>query len=434
MENTIPEIGFPALGKKMYSMIAELYPICRSITGGGVRQTLDIIGRYIPLEVHQVPSGTKVFDWTVPKEWNIQDAYVKDSRGEKVIDFRKSNLHILNYSIPVHRKVKLEELKAHLYSLPDHPDWIPYRTSYYSENWGFCLSQNELSALKDDEHEVFIDTTLAPGFLDYGECYIPGKLEDEVLISCHLCHPSLCNDNLSGIALATILAETLKPKDLRYSYRFLFIPGTIGSIAWLSENESRVSQIKHGLVAACVGDPGNPHYKRSRQGDAEIDRVVEYVLKSSGEPFDIEDFSPYGYDERQYCSPGFNLAIGCLSRTPYGRYPEYHTSADNLDLVQPDALSDSLKLYVEIIEILEANRRYRNTNPNCEPQLGKRGLYGAFGGHKEAKAFEMALLWVLNYSDGQHDLLEIAEMSRLDFGMIKEAADLLQTNNLLVSW
>ena len=419
------------VGGSMYELIRELYPICRSITGDGVRETLRRLRNHIPLKVHEVPSGTNVFDWTVPKEWNIRDAYVKNSDGVKVIDFRNSNLHILNYSIPVRKKVSLRELREHLFSLPNHADWIPYKTSYYQENWGFCLSHRQLAELEDDLYEVCIDTSLTQGHLTYGECYVPGAKPDEVLVSCHVCHPSICNDNLSGIALNTILAKHLIGHPLRYSYRFLFIPGTIGAITWLALNEEKVEHIKHGLVVACVGDPGRLTYKKSRQGNAEIDRAVAHVLKHSGEPHDILEFSPYGYDERQFCSPGFNLAVGSLTRTPHGRYPEYHSSADDLQFVQPQYLADSFMKYLSVLKVLEKNKVYVNENPKCEPQLGKRGLYRQMGGKVQNTQTEFAMLWVLNLSDGGCSLLDIAERADLPFDVIDAAASLLCKNGLL---
>ena len=316
------------VGRDMYGLVEELYPICRSITGEGFRQTMNRLRQEIPLAIHEVPTGTAVFDWTVPKEWNIRDAWVKNARGERVIDFRKHNLHVVSYSVPMHRKMRLEELKKHLHSLPEQPELIPYRTSYYTENWGFCLPHNDLLRMGDGEYEVCIDSTLQAGHLTFGEYHVQGQIAEEILISCHSCHPSLCNDNLSGVAVATFLAKHLSSATPRYSYRFLFIPGTIGSITWLSLNEERGRAIKHGLVLTCVGDRGGLAYKTSRRGDAEIDRAASHVLKHSGQQHEIQEFSPYGYDERQYCSPGFNLAVGCLMRTPHGRFPEYHTSAD----------------------------------------------------------------------------------------------------------
>jgi aminopeptidase-like protein len=427
-----PNLDLNGVGREIYKLACELYPICRSITGNGLRQSLRILQQHIPLELNEVPTGTNVFDWTIPKEWNINDAYVKNAVGEKVIDFKESNLHVLNYSVPVRRKIPLTELREHIYTLPDKPDWIPYRTSYYKENWGFCARHRTLEELEDGEYEVLIDSTLEPGSLTYGEYFLKGEREEEVLISCHCCHPSLCNDNLSGMALSTFLAKILTYRDLHYSYRFLFIPGTIGSITWLSLNEDQAFRIQHGLVVTCVGDPGKLTYKRSRRGNAEIDRAAIHVLKYSGQEYEIVDFYPYGYDERQYCSPGFNLAVGSLTRTPHGRYPEYHTSADNLDLVQPEYLGDSIGKYLDVIEILENNKMYLNANPKCEPQLGKRGLYTVFGGRKGDSAFELAMLWVLNMSDGLHTLLDIAEMSSLAFPSIKEAAEVLLDHNLLI--
>lgn len=421
-----------SVGEEMLRFIAALYPICRSITGDGVRRTLAALRELIPLEIHEVPTGTPVFDWTVPKEWNIRDAWIKDSTGRKVVDFQDCNLHVLNYSVPVHERLPLAELRKHLFTLPEKPDLIPYRTSYYKETWGFCLSHNQLQALPEGEYEVRIDSTLEDGSLTYGELFLPGESEREVLLSTHVCHPSLCNDNLSGIAAMTWLARELQARPRRrYSYRFLFIPGTIGSITWLARNEERARRIAHGLVAANLGDPGTFHYKKSRGGDAEIDRAVLAVLKASGEAFGVEDFVPFGYDERQYSSPGFNLAVGSLTRTPYGRYPEYHTSADNLDFVRPEALEGSLRTYLAVVDVLEGNRRYLNLNPKCEPQLGRRGLYRTIGGDDAGRARELALLWVLNLSDGEHSLLEIAERSGMAFATIREAADALLEVELL---
>jgi len=419
------------VGKEMYELIQGLYPICRSITGDGVRQTLNILKRDIPLKVHKVPSDTKVFDWSIPKEWNIRDAYVKDSKGNKIIDFRKSNLHVLNYSIPVQKKVSLEELKEHLFTIPEHPEWIPYRTSYYAENWGFCLTHKQYLGLPDDEYEVVIDSTLENGFLTYGEYFIKGEKPDEILLSSHICHPSLCNDNLSGIALTTFLAKKLSNIPLRYSYRFLFIPGTIGSIAWLSINQHSCFKIKHGLVVSCVGDSGKFMYKKSRQGGAEIDRACINILRNSQKDFEVNNFFPYGYDERQYCSPGFNLPIGCLSRSTHGRYPEYHSSADNFDIVHANFLAESFEVYLSVIDLLEQNKIYINTNPFCEPQLGKRGLYDKIGARSDSKEKQLAMLWVLNLSDGNHSLLDISDKSGLDFKLIKDIAELLLKHNLL---
>jgi aminopeptidase-like protein len=416
---------------KMYQLIERLYPICRSITGNGVRQTLKIVNEYIPLEVMEVATGTQVFDWEVPKEWNINDAYVKNSKGERVVDFRLTNLSVVSYSTPVRKTVSLEELKKHIFTLPEHPDWIPYKTSYYKEDWGFCLAHKELVRLADEEYEVCIDASLENGHLTYGEYYVKGRIEDEVLISCHICHPSLCNDNLSSISLCTRLAKEMGSKKSRYSYRFLFVPGTIGAITWLAINEKRTPLIKHGLVLACVGDSGKITYKKSRRGDAEIDLAAENVLKQANKPYSIIDFYPFGYDERQYCSPGFNLPVGCFMRTPHSQYPEYHTSADNISLIKTESLDDSLANVTAILNVLEENRKYINKNPKCEPQLGKRKIYPEIGGNREMAVDQLALLWVLNMSDGEHSLLDIALKAEYPFEKIKNAAKLLSEKRLL---
>jgi aminopeptidase-like protein len=420
-----------AVGEEMYELMAGLYPLCRSITGDGVRETLKIVSRHIPLEINEVPSGTPVFDWTVPKEWNIKDAYVKNSKGERVIDFRKSNLHVVSYSIPVKRKVPLAELRQHLFTLPDRPEWVPYRTSYYKEDWGFCLSHKRFLELQEEEYEVLIDSSLEDGHLTYGEWCLPGELEEEFLISCHVCHPSLCNDNLSGVALATFLGKMLSQSRLRFSYRFLFIPGTIGSITWLAQNEEKVFRIKGGLVIAGVGDEGKVTYKRSRCGKSVVDRAAEIALRDSCDPYEIEEFSPYGYDERQYCSPGFNLPVGCFQRTPFGRYAEYHTSADDLQFVKAEKLEDSFSKCLSVLDIIESDSVYLNTLPKCEPQLGKRGLYEQVGGDSQSREVQLAMLWVLNLSDGDHSLLDITEKSKIKFNIIKNAARKLLTNGLL---
>lgn len=430
-DDSLKTLGSQDPGRGMLDFIAELYPICRSITGEGVRETLRMIQKRIPLEMHEVPSGTNVFDWTVPLEWNVSDAYIKNEAGVRVVDFNANNLHLMSYSSPVKKRMTLEELNPHLFSLPDHPKWIPYRTSYYQENWGFCLPHKNRELLKNGEYEVVIDSTLLPGSLTYGESYLPGENADEVLVSCHVCHPSLCNDNLSGIAVAVLLAQAMAARQRRYSYRFLFIPGTIGSITWLARNEDIVSRIKHGLVLTGVGDAGKVTYKRSRQGHAEIDRVMTQVLKDSGDPHAIIDFFPYGYDERQYCSPGFDLAVGCFMRTPHGEYPEYHSSGDNLDFVKADSLARSFSRCLEAFELLEHNRTYLNQNPKCEPQLGRRGLYRAVAGQQEKQSKELALLWVLNASDGHHTLLDIAECANLPFRRIQAAAEALAEVGLL---
>jgi aminopeptidase-like protein len=418
------------IGQELHRFAADLYPICRSITGDGTRQTLGMIRERIPLLISEVSSGTPVFDWIVPKEWNIRDAYLKLPGGPRIVDFQKNNLHVVNYSSPVHVTMSLDELKPHLFTIPEHPDWIPYRTSYYKEDWGFCLSHNQMLALGDVKYEVRIDSSLVEGNLSYGEYYLPGSSNDEVLISCHVCHPSLADDNLSGLTVATSLAQFLSGKDLRYSYRFLFIPGTIGAITWLARNRENAARIHHGLVLTCLGDDGDFHYKQSRRENTEIDRAAAHVLKHRGETSKILPFSPYGYDERQYCSPGFNLPVGCLMRSVWGTFPEYHTSADNLEFIRPARLAESLHVCISILDVLEKNHRYRNLNPHCEPQLGRRDLYRTVGDDSIGLDLN-ARLWVLNLSDGEHSLLDIAERSAIPFSSILDAATLLAEKELL---
>ncbi len=424
------------VGARLHGFVAALYPICRSITGDGVRATLAAIARRVPalaLTVHEVPSGARVFDWTVPPEWNVREAWIANARGERVVDFTRSNLHLVGYSVPVHARMTLAELRPRLHTLPEHPEWIPFRTTYYDEDWGFCLSERQLRTLPDETYEVRIDSTLAPGSLTYGEAVIPATERDagEVLLSCHVCHPSLANDNLAGIAVATELAARLAARPRRrYAYRFLFIPGTIGSITWLARNEATVARVRHGLVLTCLGDRGRPTYKRSRRGDAEVDRVATHVLASTGSAHRVVPFEPWGYDERQYCSPGFDLAVGSLMRTPYGQFPEYHTSADDLAFVDPAALAESLTLAEGIVEGLEANRVYRRRDPRAEPQLGRRGLWDPVGGRNRTTN-DLAMLWVLNLCDGRHALLDVAERAGLPLATLAAAAERLVTQGLL---
>lgn len=413
-------------------LIKRLYPICRSITGDGIRKTLEIIKEYIPIGLNEVKSGTKVFDWIIPDEWNIKEAYIKDSSGNKIIDIKNSNLHVLNYSIPINLKMKLNELKKHLYTLPKQPSAIPYITSYYKKNWGFCLSFRQYKSLKEDIYHVVINSTLKKGYLKYGELYVKGKIEDEILFSTYICHPSLCNDNLSGMVLTTYLAKYISKQKNYYSYRFLFIPETIGSIAWLSRSEKNISNIKYGLIVTCVGDSGNSTYKKTRDGNNILDQAAEKMLIDSKEPYKIIPFDPSdGSDERQFSSPGFNLPVGSLMRTPYGQYREYHTSEDNLSFIKPKYLLNSLDKHLEILYILENNRYYLNCNPHGEPMLGKRGLYRSHGNNLRLQGLNKAFMWVLNYSDGNHSLLDIATKSNIDFQIIKEASDALYKAKLI---
>jgi aminopeptidase-like protein len=408
----------------------RLMPLCRSITGNGVRATLDILGERLPLERHEVPSGTPVLDWEVPNEWNLREAYIVDPSGKRIVDVRNHTLHVVSYSVPVRKKMSLAELRPHLHSIPAHPDWIPYRTSYYSENWGFCVPHRLLESLTEGEYEVVIDSTLAPGSLTYAECVLPGESPREVMLYTHICHPSLANDNVSGMALLSVLGSKLAAQRRRYTYRIVMAPATIGSITWLARNEQNVDRIECGLVLGLMGDPGALTYKCSRRGDTLIDEAARHVVRSLDPAARINDFSPYGYDERQFCSPGFNLAVGRLTRSANSCYPEYHTSADNLQLMQPRSLAESFLAIVQILRVLEGNVCYRNLSPKGEPRLGKRGLFRKTGG-TDIGRIENAYLWLLNQSDGGRDLLQIANRAQLPFDFIRDAALDLERAGLL---
>jgi aminopeptidase-like protein len=422
---------FPELGRRMYALAERLYPICRSITGNGLRETLRIIQKEIPLTLHEVATGTAVFDWVVPREWNIRDAYIKNSRGEKIVDFQQSNLHVLNYSTPINARMSLGELRPHLFSLPEMPDWIPHRTSYFNDNWGFCITHRLLEAMPDDDYEVVIDSSLEPGSLTYGELTIPGESEEQILLFAHCCHPSLANDNLSGIAVVVELARILSTSSPRFTYRCVFAPAAIGCVTWLSQNQSELSKVKLGMVAALLGDSGQLSYKKTLTGDTLIDRASLHVLRHRNTPFRTIEFSPFGYDERQFASPGINLPVGRLTRTPNGAYPEYHTSADDMSLITPSAMADSLAAYCAIFALIENNYVYQSNFPYCEPQLGKRGLYRTTGGHGNPEQRQLAILWVLNQANGKHDLLDISERADLQFEIIASVAEELATAEVI---
>jgi aminopeptidase-like protein len=431
VDRELREPDFAEAGERIYALAAELFPICRSITGDGVRASLALMRRHIGLTAHEVPTGSQLFDWTGPKEWNIRSAHIKDPDGNTVVDFANSNLHVQSYSVPVAKRLPLSELRKHLHTLPDQPDLIPYRTSYWKETWGFCLTHRQASALPEGDYEVLIDATLADGALTYGEYLHEGTSEDEFLLTAHICHPSLANDNCSGLALLTILARHLEGMRTRLSYRFVFSPGTVGPIAWLARNEACVGSIKHGLVIAGVGDGGGPTYKKSRKGDSPIDRAMAHVLKHGFDAPAVIDFEPYGYDERQFCSPGFDLPVGLLQRSRFGTFPQYHTSADNLDFIAPRHLAGSLRAIWRVIEIAETNFTPLNLSPKGEPQLGRRGLYSASGGDKDGPMRAMAYLWVLNQADGTRTLLDIAERAGMPYHVLLAAARALTRVDLL---
>lgn len=412
-------------------LIAAMYPICRSITGNGVRRTLDLVETWVELARTELATGTVLFDWEVPREWNIRDAFIKGPDGQRLVDFRAHNLHVVSYSTPVRCTLTLAQLQPHLHSLPEHPDWVPYRTSYYRDSWGFCLSHRDRERLGPGPYEILIDADLVPGHLTYGEAVVPGSPGNgEAIVYTHVCHPSLANDNLSGIAVAAALARELSRCRPRLTWRFIFGPGTIGSLAWLARNEARLGRVRGGLVIGLLGDAGPLTYKRSRRGDTATDRALSYALRACAVNARTIDFEPYGYDERQFCSLGFDLPIGRLTRSANGCYPEYHTSADDLALLHADSLAESLRVLATAIEVIDANRRLDNLSPKGEPRLGKRGLYGDMGGSAPGR-FEHALLWLLSFSDRQHDLVAIAERSGLEFELLVRAGAALEKAGLV---
>jgi aminopeptidase-like protein len=413
-------------GAEAVELMHALYPLRRSLTGDGVRETLRLVSELLPLELVEVPTGTELFDWTVPREWNLDDAWIADAEGRRLVDLRESTLHVVGYSRPVRARLRGSELQAHLHSLPARPELIPYRTAYWEDTWGFCVTEAQRGAIDPEAgYEVCIEARLEDGHLTYGEALLPGRSGREVLLSTYVCHPALCNDNLSGVALLAVLGRHLAGRELRYSYRFLFGPGTLGPLAWLARNRERLGSVAHGLAVSCCGDPGPLTYKRSRRGDAEVDRAAAHVLRHTRPDARVEGFAPWGGDERQFCSPGFDLPVGALTRTPHGRYPEYHTSADDFALVRSEHLADSLDCLLAIFDVLERNAVYESLSPCGEPQLGRRGLYDGEEGLRRA------LLWTLNLADGRHALLDVAERAGLTFAAVAEAADALVEAELL---
>jgi aminopeptidase-like protein len=404
-----------ACGRLIEDLLQKLFPICRSITGEGLRSTLNILADQIPLQLIELPSGTKVFDWEIPDEWNIRDAFIKNVKGERVVDFQASNLHVVNYSIPVHRWIKLDELKSHLHSLPSQPDAIPYLTTYYRKNWGFCLTHDQYQNLPDGEYEVCIDSTLEPGSLTIAEAMLPGESDKEILFSTYCCHPSMANNELSGPIITTLLYKLLASFPKRYySYRFYYGVETIGALAYLSRRGDHLkNKLAGGLVVTCCGDRGQFTYKKARNPENILDKAILHTLRHSGVEFQVVSFFPTGSDERQYCSPGFDLPVGSLMRSMYGTYPEYHTSLDNLDFVSVETLLQTLAVYINCIYVLEHNRFYKNLKPFGEPMLSKYGLYHFIGAQKEHSRYTKQLRYILNFSDGQHDLVDIADLMAL---------------------
>lgn len=412
----------------------RLWPICRSITGDGLRKSLHILSELIPLKLCEVPTGTKVFDWEVPREWNINDAYIICPDGRKIADFKENNLHIVNYSIPIDTYIEFDELSQHLYYIDNQPDAIPYRTSYYRDNWGFCLTKKEYNSLpKEGVYKVYIDSSLKRGSLTYGELILKGETNEEILFSTYMCHPSLANNELSGPLVLAFLYQRIAKKNRRkYTYRFVVTPETIGSITYLSRNGRYLkSHIKAGYIITCVGDSGNFTYKCSRSGNSYADQVAKHVLKHNGIDYQIVDFSPIGSDERQYCSPGFNLPVGSLMRTMYGKYPEYHTSLDNKEFISFIALQETVNVYESIVDTIESDEVFSTLVPNCEPHLGKRNLYPATTNGCMQDDLK-SLLWVLNFADGDHSLLDIAEKANMPISLLISAAEKLKQAKLIV--
>lgn len=400
----------------------RLWPILRSITGEGVRQSHDILGELVPLKRIEIPSGSKALDWQVPQEWVVREAYIIDPDGVRILDVRENTLHLVNYAVPFQGTLSRGELEAHLYSLPEQPDAIPYVTSYYHPLWGFCLSHHQRQALPKGDYRVVVDTALIDGSLTLSEAVLPGESEREVLISTYTCHPSLANNELSGPLVAAFLFRRLaRWNRRRLTYRFVFLPETIGSLAYLQLRGLHLKErLVAGYVVTCIGNAAPFTYKRSRRGNSLADRAALHAL-SCHKDVCVHDFFPSGSDERQYCSPGFDLPVGSLMRSMYGTYPEYHTSLDNRDFVSFDAMQESVATYEAILKTLELNRMYLNLEPYGEPNLGRRGLYPPRGTTLPPEHIS-AILWVLNYSDGEHDLLDISERSKIEISVLHRAA------------
>lgn len=400
--------------KDLEDIFDRLWPICRSLTGNGFRQSLRILSEIAEYESFEVESGTKVFDWTIPREWNIDDAYVENEQGQRIIDFRANNLHVLGYSIPVDTWVTRAELEEHLYSLPEQPDAIPYLTSYYHDRWGFCVTEKQRKAIPEGRYRAVVRSTLRDGHLTYGHKTLGSGTGPELLFSSYLCHPSMANNELSGPIVTSFLCRALRRFDAhRLNYRFVIVPETIGAVAYLSRfGEEMRRDTYAGYVVTCVGDDKRITYKRSRRGTSDADRVALNELSAYGKPFETIDFNPHGSDERQYCSPGFNLPVGSLTRSMYGTYPEYHTSLDNKQFISFSAMRETIRLYLKFALGLQFNETYTTNFPFCEPMLSPRGLYPSLGSQKKTADFVERILWITNLSDGENDLCAIAQKAK----------------------
>ena len=421
-------------GKTMYTLADRMFPICRSLTGNGFRESLEMLREAVPeMKVFEVPTGTEVFDWTVPKEWNIRGGGIYKMNGDKVIDFKDSNLHIVGYSLPIDKVVSREELLEHVYTMPDQPDWIPYVTSYYKERWGFCMTENQKQTLTDEAYHVVIDSTLENGSLTYGELIVPGQTDDEILFSSYLCHPSMANDDLSGpVVLTELMKYVLQMKDRRYTYRFVINPETIGAITYISRNlDALQKHVKAGFVLSCVGDDRTYSYLATKYGDTLTDRVLQNVLKFHFPEYKKYSFLDRGSDERQYGSAGVNLPVCGFCRSLYTKYPEYHTSADNMDLISPEGLQGAYDVMVKVIMALENNYYYAMTC-QCEPQLGKRGLYPTIsyrGSHDSVNVIRDFTA----YADGSHDLIDVSNLINVPIDVLIDIKDKLKAHHLITA-
>jgi len=415
---------------EIFSTMKKLYPINRSLTGDGIKYTLDYIQQEIPINIHNIKSGTEVFDWKVPKEWNIKDAYIKNSKGIKIVDIKDHYLHVLNYSCSMNKKMDLEELKKNIYTLPEYPDWIPYKTSYYKENWGFCMKHKDFLELEEDIYEVFIDSTLDDGLLHYGDLLIKGKIEKEILISSYCCHPQQCNDSLSGTVLAMYLAKYLLTKDNYYSYRFIFIPETIGAIVYLHKNlDIMKKNTIGGYVITCAGDDGDFTYLKTRKENQFIDKITLHILDELKINYKIRDYNTCGSDERQYNYPGVDLNIGSIMKTKYGEFNEYHTSADNLEFVTEKGLFDSYEIYLKCINLIEKNHIYKNTTI-CEPFMSKYNLYNSIGASKNKDIFS-GILTSMRFIDSTNDIIDISKKTNLSTENIYEIIEILLDKKII---
>ena len=421
-------------GDTLLTRAATVVDIPRSLTGDGVRQLLDVIGDWVPgLQQVEVPTGTEVLDWTVPEEWNLRRATLTGPDGTVVADSARSPLEVVGYSVPVDTRLGLADLEdGHLHSLPDQPDLVPWRTSYYRRTWGFCIPDRVRRDLPEGDYHARVDATLEPGHLTWGELVVPGETTEEVLVTAHLCHPAMANDNASGLVVAAAVAEALAARPTRRrTHRFLFAPGTIGAVAWLATRPDVVSRVVGGVVISGVGDPGTSlTYKRSRRGSAPMDTAMRLALRDAEVEHTLVDYAPWGYDERQFNSLGYDLGVGLLNRTPHGTYPEYHTSADDLSFLRAAHLEESASLVLAGLDALEAHRPVRNRKPHGEPQLGPRGLWPSIGGATGRRA-QMALLWVLAEADGERTVLDVADRAGLPVAEVMAAATQLAGTDLL---